>query len=552
MTAPRKIPPKPNTGFVANDLCQDEACFQKQIAEGIHFLENGYGSQAQDLFHNMAECAAANKNIRYELLARGLINLSEGRILAAQSNLEAIYDHPYAHRLLKIISHYDGNEVELQTLHLIHNLAEEESKQQPENNSLLELKNLLEKTLQKNPPLSLNSLPGLREKISALPGGLGLRILESASLDNRARANALFALIQEELIPRKRIGCAYLIAKMFEKDPLHGEQARQYLANFEGIPKDPRWISTDFLDQGASYFFISLLALGAGRWASRGVWHFLTRGVEEISWLRRISGIGLSLAASTATYFISEKTILAATNFDGKIWPESGSELARELGADMIVMGLSNLMGGVFTWTSDRLFAPISSRFPPALRYLGYTLRSPLRVATWGLTGTLHATVLYGAHRWQDNIGMAERFRKGKALRLLPQEWLEIEYKGFEMNRAQQILHHYRSDSAQQLQNMKGDEVYHQIHAMKRWIRSLNEKNPQATQEEQLLGIFWIARACGKLNESAQDYLLKWMKESRYEKVKDYFGSHEIPLSLSPKGEILILFPSEAPSFFTP
>jgi hypothetical protein len=202
-------------------------------------------------------------------------------------------------------------------------------------------------------------------------------------------------------------------------------------------------------------------------------------------------------------------------------------------------MGISNIMGGSFSWMSNRVFSPISSRVPRAWRFAGYTLRSPFRLATWGLTGTLHASALYGVHRWQDNIGMVERFRKGKSLRLLPSEWVEMESNGLHVIRSQKVLAQYRADSSKQIEDIKGDEIYHQIHEMKRWIRNLNNGRLNPEQEEQLLGIFWIARACGKLNESAQGHLLKWMKEGRYDRVDQYLFFHQIPLFVSPQERIL-------------
>lgn len=544
--------------------CQDEACLNEKVEAGVALLGAGNTPGAQDLFRNMEECASANKNIRYELLARGLIALSEGHILAAQENFRSIYDHPYAQRLLQVISRYDDQEVSLQTLHLLSNLVEEEKADHPGQALLKDLQSFTEEALklfstEKNLSLKIvferlemdpsKNFKGLTEALSQVGNGLGGAILGTAELKNHARGQALFSLLETRLLPEKRMGTAYLIAKMYQKDPEFGDRARQYILRFEGIVKDPRWVTTDFLDQGASYFAVSLASLALARYASRGVWALLTRNNASLSWGRRLLGVGLSLSASTATYFVAEKALLGLSGFDGKILPESGSELARELGADMIVMGLSNAMGGVFTWSTERIFRPISSRLPRGLRYLGYVARSPLRLAAWGLTAGAHATVLYGTHRFEDNFGMIDRFRKGKPLRWLPQEWVNTEYNGLDVLRAQNLLSQYLSESSRQIEDIKGDEIYHQIHDMKRWIRSLNGKQ-SPEQEEQLLGIFWIARACGKLNESAQEHLLKWMKEGRYERINQYLTFHQIPLLVAPEAKLFV--PQLAPSSLTP
>lgn len=553
MTPPGGIPK--TSIYPSSAMDADESSLDQQVEAGVLLLDAGNTQGAQDVFKNMEACATANQNIRYELLARGLINLSEGHILAAQRNLQAIHEHPYAHRLLQVISHYDDQVVQLQTLHLLNNLVKEEQAAHPENSNLTNLQAFLEEAIQiyssgKNLSLKmvfeqLEQAPhkvykGMPQILEMLAEGLGKEILNTMGLSNRARAKALFTLIETKLLPQKRIGSAYLIAKMYQKDPEFGEQAIQYVSRFEGIIQDTRWTLTDFMDQGASYFAISLLSLGVGRYTSRGVWTLLTRNIEKVSWARRFAGLGLSLAASTATYFISEKALLAISGFDGKIWPASGTELAREMGADMIVMGLSNLMGGVFTWSTQRIFRPFSERLPRMVRFAGYTLRSPIRLATWGLTTSAHATLLYGTHRWEDNKGMIDRFRKGKPLRWLPQEWVEAEHNALEVLEAQRVLTKYLANSSRQTENVKGDEIYHQIHDLKRWMRELNGGIQSLDREEQILGIFWIARACGKLNESAQAHLLKWVREERYDKVNQYLFYHNIPLAISPEVKIFI------------
>lgn len=560
MTPPRAVSPRPipiinSEAALPKTDCVDEACMDQQINAGVSLLERGQTRAAQDIFQNTADCAESHKNIRYELLAQALIHLSEGRILAAQRNLQAIHDNPYAHRLLQVISQYDHKEVKLQTLHLLYNMTREEQSSRPKNAELKKLQAFLESSirlyaldnssslqnifhrLEKDPQ---QNFLGMTQALRALANGLGARILDTTTLTHPSRNNSLFHLLQSDLLPQKKVGSAYLVAKMFQKDPEHGILARQHIKNFEGITQDPRWISTDFLDQGASYFAVSLLALASGRWASRGVWHFFTRNLENISFRRAIARFSLSLGASAGTYFLSEKALLSLSGFDGKIWPDSGSELARELGADLIVMGLSNIMGGAFTWTSDRVFAPISSRFPRMLRYTAYTLRSPLRLAAWGASGTFHSIVLYGTHRWQDNIGMVERFRPGKPLQLLPNEWLEIEGQGFNVQQAQKILADYRRDSSKQTENIKSDEIYHEIHDLKRWIRSLTH-GKQNPDEEKLLGLFWMARVCGKLNDSVQGHFTKWLKENRFDRLNSYLKSHQIPLEVDAQGKLLLL-----------
>ncbi len=553
--SPRRIPMVNSEAALLGNNCKDEACMGQQIQVGVRLLEQGNTHAAQDIFRDTVDCAEESKNIRYELLAKALIHLSEGRILAAQSNLQAIYDNPYAQRLLQVISQYDHKEVKLQTLHLLHQILQEEQSATPEASELKKVGEFLEESMRLYSLENKSSLQnifyrlendpskkfsGMTQAIRQLAEGLGGRILDTSLLTNRERCKSLFHLLTTELLPQKRIGSAYLVAKMFQKDPDYGAQAHQYIQNFEAITQEAPWISTDFLDQGASYFAVSLLALAAGRWASRGVWHFLTRDIERLSIRRALGSAALSLGVSSATYFLSEKTLLGLTGFDGKIWPASGSELARELGADLIVMGLSNAMGGAFTWASDRAFAPISSRFSRMFRYTAYTLRSPLRLAAWGTTATFHSMVLYGTHRWQDNIGMVERFRPGKALELLPDEWLEIERNGFSVLRAQNILAQYRRESSTQMQNIKSDEIYHEIHELKRWIRSLY-KGKQNPDEEKLLGLFWMARSCGKLNDAVQGHFSNWMRDNRFDRLNIYLQSQQIPLEVSDQGELIIL-----------
>ncbi len=173
------------------------------------------------------------------------------------------------------------------------------------------------------------------------------------------------------------------------------------------------------------------------------------------------------------------------------------------------------------------------------IRFLKYSARSPLRLGSLGLAATTHTMVLYGTHRWEDNIGMIDRFRKGKPLRWLPQEWVVVQHDALEVLQAKQVLRRYLANSSQQTENVKSDEIYHQIHDLKRWIRELNGGIQDNEKEEQLLGIFWIAKACGQLNESAQDHLLKWVKEKRYDKVNQYLFYHQIPLQISEEVKIL-------------
>ncbi len=533
--------------------CSGPQCEEIQLSAGGLLLAEGDSKGAQDVFQNMAECASASKDIRHELLARGLIALSEGRILDAQTNLQAIQDHPYAQRLLKILSRYDEQVVALQTLHLLNSLVEEEQRLHPEDEALQPLVPFIQEAIQivsTHRDFSLRVVLSNLEKMPAknyagclqalqnLAGGIGEELLRTSRLSsNRIRGLNLFSLLENRLMPSHHAGTAYLIAKIYQKDPEFGKLASKYALTLEGFRKDIRWIGTDFLDQGASYFFASWLSLFPARFASRGVWSFFTRGGNS-GW-KLLLAAGLSWGASTATYFLSEKTLLYASGFDGKIWPASGNELAREFGADMIVMGLSNLLGGAFAWSSHKIFKPLSDSLPWFSRLTRQTLRTPFRMLVWGGSTLAQGSLLYTVHRWEDNHGILDRFRKGKPLNLLSAEWVEIEQRTQGVIDAQKILGKLLASYSSQKQNLKSDEVYHRIHDLKHWIGELFP-SANAEQEEQLLGIFWIAHTCGYLNTSAQEYLVKWMKEKRYDKINDFLSEHEIPLQVTPNEPLLI------------
>ncbi len=570
MTPPRGIPTQnPVTPVAKYPVmeCKDDACLLQKIDEGVDKLKNGDQKAAKDTFLNVADCAVSNKNVRYEILARALVNLSEGQILAAQSNLEAIREHPYAQQLLETISSYDHQVIQLQTLYLVQNLIQEEKTDHPNDESLSRAQNFVEEALQLFTTRKASSIAeafniletnpqknyqGMSDLIKGVSNGLGGEIIQSAGLANRLRAETLFRLIDTKLLTQKRMGTVFLIAKMYQKDPSYGNRANQYLMRSTGLIQDPAWISTDFLDQGTTYFLISLLSLAAARYASRGVWAYLTRNSEAaLPWWKRIAGAGLSLGVSTATYFISEKALMGISGFDGKVWPSSGSELAKELGADMIVMGLSNLMGGVFTWGTNRIFKPISAKIPWPWRIAGYAFRTPFRAGTWLTTSALHGTVLYATHRWEDNHGMIERFRQGKPTNFLPQSWMNTAYNAQDVIRSEKILNQYQGETSKQIQEAKSDEIYHQVHDMKRWINKLMLGTYSQDQVDTLLGIFWMAQHCGSLNESAQDNLALWMKEKRYDKVNQYLFYHNIPLQLNNDNGRFIL-PELPPGFSFP
>lgn len=549
MTPPGGIPKQLNPLHSGHGEADHVPNMDAQIEEGVSALKRGDVNHAKDQFKNLAKCAEANQNIRYEILAQGLIYLSEGHILAAQRMLQGIHEHPYAQQLLKNISYYDDQVVQLQTLYLLQGLVEEEYAENPGNTQNQKLKTFLEEAAallkdNKNSslPMILSGLeqnpqknyPGMIVALQALGGGSGKEILDAINLDNRLRAQKLFRIIDDKLILQNRTGTAYLIAKMYQKDPEFGQRAQQHLLQFEGLLKDPRWVLTDFMDQGATYFAISLFALAGARYASRGVWARLTRNDAVLSTWQKIWGAGLSLGVSTATYFVTEKALMTASGFDGKIWPESGSELAKEIGADMIVMGFSNLMGGIFTAGTEKFFKPMPEKMPGWLRFTRYTLRSPLRFAAWTFTSSMHGMVLYGTHRWEDDQEITQRFRQGKALHWIPQTWIKTQHDALQVREAQELLRKYSTLSSQQTQNMKGDEIYLKIRDMKLWIRKLHgNRYIQAEDEKHLLGVFWIAQACGQLNGSAKDHLLQWVEQGRYDKVNQYLYFHQIPLQIS-------------------
>lgn len=545
---------------IAKD-CEGEACLQAQVDAGALLLADGDIGSAIGAFNNMAECASANHNLKYELLAKGLIALSEGRILNAQTDFQAIKDHPYAQRLLEVISHYDDQSVALETLHYLLNLVQEEKKSQPLH--ILTLTKI-EKFIEEAIPIASNSnnvplreilvnleqskpeYSGMNQEIEKLADGIGKELLRTAQLTNAERGLALFSLVQGKLIPSHHLGTAYLISKRYQKDSTYASPAKSLLLQYEGLNKDNRTIITDFLDNGATYFAASLLALGAGRLASRGVWALFTRGGAELSRLRWLLAGSSALAASTGTYFLTEKALLSFSGFDGKIWPQSGSELARELGADMIVMGVSNVVGGSLSWSSKRIFKPLSSKLPLVSRIARHTLRTPPRMVIWGASATLHSFLLYSVHRWEDNSGLIDRFRIGKSIALIPPAWVELEQNNLQILQAQKTLGKLLSSTSSQEQNIKSNEVYAQVHKLQRWMSQLAPQlAPDSEEAQRLLGIFWIAKTCGVLNQSAQDYLAKWMKEKRYNKVNDYFSRHQIPLQVAPQE--LIFMPAALP-----
>src|SRR5262249_28375510 len=137
----------------------------------------------------------------------------------------------------------------------------------------------------------------------------------------------------------------------------------------------------EMFDEGLTYFLVSYAALGVGRLAARGTWSYYTSlfGTEIPRFSKRwLIGQGITWGVSTGAYWLSDKILLHAIGYDGKIWPHSVGEATRELGADLIVMGLANLLGGGARYLNKKWFPPL-----PASRWFfkagQYAYRTPLK-----------------------------------------------------------------------------------------------------------------------------------------------------------------------------
>src|SRR5262249_42810936 len=297
-------------------------------------------------------------------LAKGLIALSEGRIRDAKMYLLPIQDHPYAKSLLSLIEENDKWVTSIQTVHILIALCDDELalRREPDP-TILRLKrflNSVEDHLMKKKGTDLQSLMAvvaqdtadfteMPQALEKLGDGAGGEILRSGSLSNEeVRAESLLTLLNDRLIPSHRAGSSYLIARIFEKHPTYGPMAQKRLLELAGIKTNKGQMVLEMFDEGLTYFLVSYAALGIGRLTARGTWsYFSSRTATEIPRFSRRWFLGqvATLGASTGAYWLSDKILLHLIGYDGKIWPHSVGETVRELGADLIVMGLANLVG---------------------------------------------------------------------------------------------------------------------------------------------------------------------------------------------------------------
>jgi hypothetical protein len=413
--------------------------------------------------------------------------------------------------------------------------------------------------LASDPTKNYSDIPHLLETFA---DGDGRQILQSEGMEEpEQRAQSLFAFVNEELLPKHRSGTAYLIGKFFEKNTETKQTATNLLARLSGFKTKNEGIFNDYifaemLDNGLTSFLASYVALFPGRMASNWVLgRWAAKYGPEMGWGRRIAGYGLSLTAGTVAYYASEKSLLGIFGFDGQILPKSGGEFFREFGADMIVMGLSNLLGGTTRRLAQDRALTVTSASSRWGRWLYkfkekkdvgegvmqkiYGLRAPYR----GLLRTINVIgqpiLLHTVQRWEDRSGLMPRFAPGKTTRFLlhmPVSWQNQLLEGYQVQSSEKILGQLLNHQLTVKDRTVTDQLYNRIASLKQWVVKLS---PEATpeQEEMLLGVFWVAQEQGVFGGGAPDILLKWNNEKRYEKLNEYFTKKKIPLQVSPYGE---------------
>ncbi|MFO1520403.1 MAG: hypothetical protein U1F57_12205 [bacterium] len=537
--------------------CSDSFCKDSKLLAGQIYLAQNDPQNAQKVFTGYGDDVSAKKDPKERLLARGLLLLSDGKILDAKTYLEPIKSDPVAKTLLDLIDQNDQKMVSLQTLYILKALCDDEKSTHKGDPKLEQIQKFLEEAeglLKGDEGLSLDNAftrlsadstknySDLIPQVEALGDGIGGDVLKASRFQlDQMRVQAWYGLVEKSLIPNHRMGTAYMISKILEKDRFVGKSATDTILKLQGIKED--WhgaIAMEVLDGGGTYFLASLIALAPARFATRGTWALWTRwfGTKMPLWKTAL-GMGVSWLAGTATYYAVEKSTLWAMGYNGA--PTSASDKLREFGCDMIVVGLANVLG-IGSQRLYRKFFPVQTT-PSELFYKRagwFALRTTGKSLYWGTYLFSQGALLHFNHRWQDNAGWTQRFRPGYPTHLTPASWDLALLERRQIQTAEktlgQLINHLISIRSVTVT----DKLDRRIRDLKKWVGNLNPAaDPE--QEETLLGVFWVAQERGVFGGGAPDTILKWTREKRFNKVNDYFKKHQIPLQATEDGDFKLI-----------
>ncbi|MBL7685620.1 MAG: hypothetical protein JNK65_06270 [Deltaproteobacteria bacterium] len=524
------------------------------IQQGMLLAQND-PQQAKVLFQGAADAALVKKDYEDHFLAKGLLFLSDGKILDAKRYLEPIRNNPHAAVLLSLIEQNDRWLASLQNLYILKALCEDEKILNKDNPSLEKISQLFSEAedLLKSP--SPPSLTDIFHRLTTDPNknygdamplienlgkGSGKKILDifKISLD-RVRAQMLIGLVKDELIPQQQAGTSYLISKIYENHPDFGKQAQDRLSELYGIRHSLYQIPLDVLNNGGNYFLVSGIALLASRYTYRGVYSLWVRqfGSTMAPWKKTL-GMATSWLASTAAYYKTEHSILSWGGFEQT--PQSGGDRFREFSGDLVITLAAHFLGIRFRGMEEKWFKPlkVSERF---FRHLPARIRRGFgKLGFYSAYAGLQLGSSFMIQRFQDQTDFTTRFRAGKLSSFTPQRWDDFYTQGLELKSSEKLLgallgHLIRVRSA-----TVSDQLEIKIRKLKSWISKFYPSST-AEQEERLLGIFWAAQERKDFAGGAPDILLKWFKEKRFQKINDYFTEHRIALRFDDQGELQFL-----------